>query len=226
MDRSGTNAEPTAPAPLDEDLYCLTCAYNLRGLSGDPVRCPECGDAHTLELLRAPAWAIRYAVGRMETAPTTCVALAAAATLCFGTAWFLDGPGRGRPSTIVGTAALGLLCLMCWPIACWHVRRAFSAQPGWTSIVSGFHLAAGLCTLWYPLALSYFIVASRTPVAFRRGTGWMILALAAGALWLGLRVYRRARRLLAVIQRREVLRIVEEVLSAQRRAPRAFRLGR
>ncbi len=32
-----------ASAPLDRDLYCLQCEYNLRGLSGDPVRCPECG---------------------------------------------------------------------------------------------------------------------------------------------------------------------------------------
>jgi len=29
---------------IDEDLFCLTCGYNLRALRGDPVRCPECGE--------------------------------------------------------------------------------------------------------------------------------------------------------------------------------------
>lgn len=27
----------------DTDRYCRLCGYNLRGLSGDSVRCPECG---------------------------------------------------------------------------------------------------------------------------------------------------------------------------------------
>ena len=26
----------------DADFYCLHCAYPLRGLPGDPIRCPEC----------------------------------------------------------------------------------------------------------------------------------------------------------------------------------------
>lgn len=25
------------------DLYCYACGYNLRGLSGKRIRCPECG---------------------------------------------------------------------------------------------------------------------------------------------------------------------------------------
>ena len=44
---------PDTPPALDEDLYCFTCGYNLRGLPGDPVRCPECFDAFSRTLLRA-----------------------------------------------------------------------------------------------------------------------------------------------------------------------------
>jgi arginyl-tRNA synthetase len=42
VDPGASQLEPPA-TPLDRDLYCPTCGYNLRGLSGDPIRCPECG---------------------------------------------------------------------------------------------------------------------------------------------------------------------------------------
>jgi hypothetical protein len=29
-------------SPIDFDARCVRCGYRLRGLSGDPVRCPEC----------------------------------------------------------------------------------------------------------------------------------------------------------------------------------------
>ena len=40
-----------AGSELSQDLFCLSCAYNLRGLSGDPIRCPECGTENPVELL-------------------------------------------------------------------------------------------------------------------------------------------------------------------------------
>jgi hypothetical protein len=37
----------------DLDLFCPTCRYNLRGLAGEWIRCPECGEKHErAELLR------------------------------------------------------------------------------------------------------------------------------------------------------------------------------
>ena len=41
-------AKPVAQSqePIDEDLYCLSCGYNVRGLTGNPIRCPECGDSN------------------------------------------------------------------------------------------------------------------------------------------------------------------------------------
>ncbi|MBI5863919.1 MAG: hypothetical protein HZB38_05325 [Planctomycetes bacterium] len=29
--------------PVDSSIRCLHCDYSLRGLDGDPIRCPECG---------------------------------------------------------------------------------------------------------------------------------------------------------------------------------------
>jgi len=40
-----------APATADADLYCLSCGYNLRGLAGDPIRCPECGRSNPVATL-------------------------------------------------------------------------------------------------------------------------------------------------------------------------------
>jgi len=48
-----------ADASIDIDLYCLECGYNLRGLSGDPVRCPECFSEASQQDLRYPLRLIR-----------------------------------------------------------------------------------------------------------------------------------------------------------------------
>lgn len=39
---SGPAGAPDPGAALDADVSCLRCGYNLRGLSGDLIRCPEC----------------------------------------------------------------------------------------------------------------------------------------------------------------------------------------
>jgi hypothetical protein len=211
----------SASLPLDEDLYCLTCGYNVRGLTGDPVRCPECGDEHELQLLRAPAWAIRVAINHMEAAPTRCVMCAAFACLSLGTALLMYGPGRGDRGLIAGAVICAALFTAAWPFAFLAARKALAGQPGWTRVVTDFHAAAALCTLWYPLLLAY---ASATGLRFARlppAIGWVILLACVGAIIAGL----RARRLLAALQRREVLRLVGELGHGQRAEPRAFRIG-
>ncbi|MHC4443198.1 MAG: hypothetical protein ACYTF1_09325 [Planctomycetota bacterium] len=57
----------------DIDLYCLQCGYNLRGHTGDPRRCPECGSLNPVGDLVLPAPLIKAQLRRMETAPTLCV---------------------------------------------------------------------------------------------------------------------------------------------------------
>jgi hypothetical protein len=57
----------------DIDLYCLKCGYNLRGLSGDPRRCPECGAMNPVGEMEVPAEMIRAQLRAMETGPAVCV---------------------------------------------------------------------------------------------------------------------------------------------------------
>lgn len=54
------------PRALNIDLYCLTCGYNLRGLSGDPVRCPECGNLNPIGDVELPAELITRQLRRMD----------------------------------------------------------------------------------------------------------------------------------------------------------------
>ena len=68
-----TPQQPESSPALDRDLYCLTCGYNLRGLSGDPLRCPECGKLNPLGDVEIPAEIISAQLRRMETAPALCV---------------------------------------------------------------------------------------------------------------------------------------------------------
>lgn len=58
------------------DLYCLECGYNLRGQSGDPRRCSECGHHNSVEDLEVPAKLIRRALRQLESGAALCGASA------------------------------------------------------------------------------------------------------------------------------------------------------
>src|SRR5262245_4320370 len=51
------------------DVYCLSCGYNLRGLSGDPCRCPECAHLNPIGDLLVPAGVISRYLRALETWP-------------------------------------------------------------------------------------------------------------------------------------------------------------
>jgi hypothetical protein len=52
MARSG----PAQVAELQQDLPCPQCDYNLRGLRGVVVQCPECGATFDVARLIAQRW--------------------------------------------------------------------------------------------------------------------------------------------------------------------------
>ncbi|MBI4718351.1 MAG: hypothetical protein HY763_11135 [Planctomycetes bacterium] len=68
-DKGGSACLPDAASdlsPIPDDVYCLRCGYNARGLTG--TNCPECGES--LELLRSETsaipWTRRREIGRFS----------------------------------------------------------------------------------------------------------------------------------------------------------------
>jgi len=151
--------DPTDPRLIagEADFYCAACGYNLRGLAGDPKRCPECGYHNPIELLIIPAEAIQRAMRRLETAPT----LAFAGLLMFAGA---------VPFLVLDLVpCVALLCL-----------------PGALCLLGGIVSFAGACryrATWIGALLAYFGYAT---LLFMVGFGLPISVLWLGSLMLNL----------------------------------------
>ena len=51
-----TEATPDAVEAIQRDLACPACGYNLRGLTGDVIPCPECGTDVDIARLVTQKW--------------------------------------------------------------------------------------------------------------------------------------------------------------------------
>lgn len=141
---------PTAPmTPSDIDLYCLNCGYNLRGLSGDPRRCPECGHLNPLGDLHLPAELITKQVRRMESAPAYCVAvlLGCAVLLGFWTLIIVSDVGRGErpdPTGVICMAGGLMIGIAVWASCARAFRDACQRKPRWGHVLWSYHLTGVL----------------------------------------------------------------------------------
>ena len=209
----------TPDGAIDEDLYCMTCGYNLRGLSGDPVRCPECGGLNSLGVIAVPATYIRSALRHMETAPTLGVAFALGAGVCVLLAGLLPWPMLLYP------IAPGVALAAMWWATFRHTKRSFAAQAGWGRIVLDFHIAAVLIDLpVVPLTVAVYVGHPQSGSGPSwPGPSWslyLFVALAVASFlaipW-GLRIYHAARRRLTTMQHEAAVRIAREVIHRQLR---------
>lgn len=55
------------------DPVCIQCGYILRGLSGDPIRCPECGEYNQVTEPPISRGELLGVSRELETGPTVCV---------------------------------------------------------------------------------------------------------------------------------------------------------
>lgn len=203
------SAAPLRPpgSPIDEDLYCLTCGYNLRGLYGDPVRCPECGDSNDLGQITIPAVFIRRALHNMETAPTVAVAIALGASIVLVIAFYLSWPALVVPLGILLGLGGGWYAAMC------RVRKVFCRRPGWKHILWGFHLSMAS---WLGTVVLVGVAIEHATAGYSGWLGVLLCVPVAGFLILGEvyggRTYRRVRAEIASMQRDEAARIGREEL--------------
>lgn len=191
---------------IDEDVYCLGCGYNLRGLIGDPVTCPECGKSNATGELIIPAETITDALRSMETAPTTCVAM----VLIFLCSLFVlimcavNNSSIAIPAFfLVGSMLLAVFAIM-------EMRRSFNARPGWRRILFEFHLVTALVIVSCGLVIAALV----TQVLI---TALIVWVLGVCGIVIGSLIYRASRRRLAAIQREAAVRMAEDILRRQLR---------
>ena len=205
----------------DQDLYCLDCGYNVRGLPGDPRRCPECGHLNALADLEVPATLITRELRRMQTGPALCGAAAVALTL-----WLLPilllmlhSPASPRKTVAYGlVSALIGAAVAAWGVGATRFRSSCRSKPGWIAALATFHcyalLIAAVClatllvaaacvsaplmgvAVSLPPGLAWVTVV---PTPLREVLALLVLPITAlfGAWWM----YRRAKARIAILQR-------------------------
>jgi len=108
---------------LHMNLECPQCAYNLRGLLGDVVTCPECGLTCDLAKLIANRWTAQWhKAPKLSTLalPTACMVGAFLVWMTVAIIVSLGGSGR-PPIEWIGLIVL-LMALVPYGLA---IRRAF-----------------------------------------------------------------------------------------------------
>ncbi|MBU0637398.1 MAG: hypothetical protein KKB50_00920 [Planctomycetes bacterium] len=125
---------------LNVDLFCLECGYNLRGLPGDPIRCPECGFQNPVGDVELPAAVIAAQLKQMETAP----AVSVLALLFLGPSVYLlvelALEGAGGEVGCPLTATLIVVGAFAGEVA--RFRSACQGQPGWLAALVRYQLVA------------------------------------------------------------------------------------
>ena len=218
IDSSTVESAPAASPQteyIDEDLFCLTCGYNLRGLTGDPVRCPECGEDNDLGDCAIPARFIQQALEQMEGVLVRCLSCAAVVLFC-GTVVLL-APGTLKVFGVLGGFFLGV-----WLLVLRMARQYLAAQAGWGWLLFEFHLAFVLGSLVLPISLMKGLPMGRPLLSTLGLPGSLALVIAGLAAMVGMKIHFGARTRLGELRREEAVRIAREMLRTRLRAPRAM----
>ena len=196
------------------DLYCLNCGYNLRGLAGDPRRCPECGHLNRVEDLEVPAKLIRRALRRLESGVAICGASASTLLL-----WVVPllivmvDPPMTRPPVYVWifVTSLGAVSIVLYVIGMFHFRRSCGHKSRWFPMLLRFTVLACLIAACGLAAIVSFVLGIKTAIAMRPASPLNLLvagrivvavALLAVSTWL----YRVGKRSIHPLQRETAAR--------------------
>lgn len=206
----------TAPdGAIVENIYCLQCGYNLRGLSGDPVRCPECGEKNSLGSAAIPARHIEKALRNMETAPAWCAVFSVLAAL-FLTLASLRISSESVRNCLTG----GTVSVLVWWWLCRKTKSEFNGQPGWRRILISFHVFAAFSVA------ETLAVCNVSYTILKSGLGALGIYLALPfigiplVIW-SLAIYQRARAELRSMQRNTAVRIAKGMIYGALRRSRA-----
>jgi hypothetical protein len=185
-------SEPAPGAAIEIDLYCLHCGYNLRGLSGDPVRCPECGYRFAVADLLCPPKAVARRLRRMSRRAWSCVLCTLAFLFLLSVSLASREPGPGVCAFVLGP--------LLWGIGLTEFKNSCVSEPGWSRALLRFHVGAVLALLVVaaPCAIVGLAVWSiRQPlgeILYKALILTAVISTAVISLRPAARFYRRGRR--------------------------------
>jgi DNA-directed RNA polymerase subunit RPC12/RpoP len=133
---------------------CVKCGYNLRGLRGDPVRCPECGFLNPRTRQRRIKSRTDKRVRQLEPRIREVLIPAVGVVVGIAVAAMLWSP-LGAVGTIVAAVI--------WWRNVGRFRRACESRPGWLRGLIAYHLAAAP---WLAVAGAALIVR------YQEGSSW------------------------------------------------------
>lgn len=120
---------------IQEDLACPGCGYNLRGLIGESVTCPECGQSIDVANLIGKRW-----TGPWYGAPGyTSICIPAAASLPYAIVTLVAMANYQRPDVFRAGwwIVFSLAYLPLWILAMNFARRSFDAKNWlWLSLLA------------------------------------------------------------------------------------------
>ncbi|HVP10167.1 MAG TPA: hypothetical protein VMV94_03155 [Phycisphaerae bacterium] len=216
---------PPSPAE-DIDLYCLKCGYNLRGLSGDPRRCPECFYMNPMGDLELPAPFISAQLRRMESAPAYCVACVFFAGLfALPPAALMLSVLRGQPFEqdtfcCFGSVLLGMIGA--WVAFAMQFRNSCLGKPGWFATLLRFHayglvmISAVIGIIWLGTELLDIAAPGtkfgRPPALRLCGLAALGICVLLGSSWIAPRLHARAKGNMEQLQREVAVQLARERL--------------
>jgi len=192
------------------DLYCTRCGYNLRGLDGDPRRCPECGHQNPLAELLLPAERISAQLRRLESAPTMC--FGACLLVGLGLLFVVSFSQPPTGSTEIAMQSVGAGLLLCgivtWFVSCRSFAQSCLRRPGWIPALARFHAyAVAIFALGFAAIIGTgYCMMVIVMSAFGGAARWLSPLLLAAACWIAAVIlirwlYRRLKRGLVPLQR-------------------------
>jgi hypothetical protein len=225
--------DPVLPSRVvDFDIPCLTCGYNLRGLAGDRLRCPECGHLNPLGKAEIPEALITARLRRKEAPLVVCVG-----ALLFALPWqfmlcslLVDAMGGNLgPNAVseilscVGVPAF--LPLLVWLAAVFSFRASCQGKPGWGRLLARYHLY-GIGVGGAMLAAMLIIPAVLSPI--ERGmqmSNYLTPVIVFSGAIIGVRKllggpYRRLMIDIHVVQRDAAISKIREEARLRAQAPR------
>ena len=170
---------------IQRDLACPSCEYNLRGLSGSVVDCPECGTRCDVAALVARKW-----TGPWHQAPGLAVLEAPGMVIVVGA--LLGGLVATILITVglpMGLFAVALVWALVWAFAMFHCYWRFRGWTGvWLAIPAhGVSMGYMVALLGVPGGVMYLVgaVVNHQPVQ----AALAVLA-ASGSFGIGYLAYR------------------------------------